>query len=166
MIPNPREFGTFIGAVVNLRNPFPDVNGDAEVIMDADGRLRSFFYRGPRVSPEPAPEAEPDWSKAFELAALDIAAFRRVEPRRHHFVAPAQRAAWAGPRVVVRLQRVPPLASTFVPVRTVFSSTSTSAPARAAAQAAQSPAAPAPTTTTSCSRSNASRGDSPTLNLR
>ena len=56
------------------------------------------------------------------------------------------RAAAVGSSVVVRLQRVPPLASTLVPVRGVFSSTSTSQPSSAARAAAHRPAAPAPIT--------------------
>ncbi|NIR45764.1 MAG: hypothetical protein GWN51_14565, partial [Gemmatimonadetes bacterium] len=68
-----------------------------------------FVHTPRRYHADPWPTEEPDWSLPFELAALDMDDFERVEPRYQRFMAPEHRAAWLGelpgqPGVPVRIE--------------------------------------------------------------
>jgi serine/threonine-protein kinase len=97
MMPD-NDFGSFAGGFVGRWNPFPENTSGIMVSLDPIGRLEFFVHTPRRYTEEPAPEIEPDWSTAFELAGLDMADYTPVEPRYQRYMAPDQRAAWIGPR--------------------------------------------------------------------
>jgi serine/threonine-protein kinase len=96
MLPNNESFGTFAGGPVTRWNPFPEVTGMILVSLDTAGKLRFFAHTPRRFVSDPAPRGEVDWSLPFELAGLDPAAFRQVEPAYQRFADLDSRAAWVG----------------------------------------------------------------------
>jgi len=89
--------------------PLASVSGDAEVVVDTDGRLIGFSATPPEKEPAGQPSEAVAWARVFEAAGLDRAKF--VEAPAQHV--PAQfaddRRAWTGtyaeaPDVPIRLE--------------------------------------------------------------
>jgi hypothetical protein len=83
--------------LVQRNDPPLEVSGMSEVLLDAQGRLRSLTQVPAQVSTEAGPWAEPDWAPFFREAGLEMAAFRSVAPQ---WTAPTDtdaKRAWVGP---------------------------------------------------------------------
>jgi serine/threonine-protein kinase len=97
MTPDNNDWGTFAGGRVGRWNPFPSITGQILVSMGPQGDMDFFVATPRRYRENDLDDDTPDWSVAFELAGLDMADFRPVEPRYQRFMAPDHRAAWVGP---------------------------------------------------------------------
>jgi hypothetical protein len=80
----------------------------AEVVLDPQGRLRSYLGVPPRVEAG-GPWPDPDWSPLFKEAELDLAGFRPVTPIWASPVDSDRKMAWEGldpriPGTTVRLE--------------------------------------------------------------
>jgi serine/threonine-protein kinase len=82
--------------VVDRRDPPADKPGMAEVVLDPQGRLRSYLAVPPQVEAG-GPWPDPDWSTLFREAQLESAAFRPVAPEWSAPVDSDRKAAWEGP---------------------------------------------------------------------
>jgi serine/threonine protein kinase len=117
---------------VERDDPPLNVSGMAEVVLDAQGRLRSYLAVPPGVETG-GPWPEPDWSLLFREAQLDPAAFHAVPPEHASPVDSDRKGAWEGrypgmPETTVRLEAaayhgrpvwfvlIPPWAATRTPV--------------------------------------------------
>ena len=77
-----------------FRDPPHDVPGMARMMLDANGRLRSFSVVPPRYDTTAEPHADPDWSGFFEAAELDPGEFSPVQPVWTPQVNSDRRYAW------------------------------------------------------------------------
>jgi serine/threonine-protein kinase len=93
---------------VDREDPPPNVPGMAEVVLDPQGRLRSYLAVPPRVEAG-GPWPALDWAALFKEAELDPAAFRPVPPNWAAPVDSDHKSAWEGsypgmPDTTVRLE--------------------------------------------------------------
>ncbi len=79
----------------SLDDPPATTPGMVSLQLDGRGRLISLEGR-PAAYDSATGAAEPDWARLFELAGLDTARFRAVEPRWTPSVYGDRRAAWIG----------------------------------------------------------------------
>jgi serine/threonine-protein kinase len=82
--------------VISRDDPPSDVSGMAEVVLDARGRLASFFAVPPQVETGAGPWPQPDWTLLFRESGLDPGAFRATASRWAAPVDSDQKAAWEG----------------------------------------------------------------------
>jgi serine/threonine-protein kinase len=91
LVPSEKNF-----AVVYYDNPAQTSQGMARVILDPQGRLQTFEAIPHRFDDDPGPWDEPDWSRLFEEAGLDMTTFTRVAPAWSPRMATDVQAAWEG----------------------------------------------------------------------
>jgi hypothetical protein len=82
------------GAGIEAGDPPLQRDGDMEVRLDGDGRLRSF--EAIPVHGQASQTAAPDWSGLFSEAGFDPAAWRSVEPQQVPRSYADTRVAWEG----------------------------------------------------------------------
>jgi len=92
LIPNIRE-----NFMVDRFNPPPDASGEADLSLDAHGRLLTLKVIAPQFDDSP-PAGPPDWKPLFAAAGLDYARFRPVPPQWTSLNAAEFRQAWLGPQ--------------------------------------------------------------------
>jgi hypothetical protein len=98
LVPDDLLDGPFPGPLVTETDPPPSIqSGNAAVVLDADGRLKSLDVTPPEREASAASWPEPDWSPLFRAAGLDASLFRPVEPRWTPPLYADRRAAWEGP---------------------------------------------------------------------
>jgi len=94
---------------VSGSNPPADASGMSGVLLDAKGRLVSFYSVPPQLEEPVETSAPPDWSRLFAEARLDMASFTPVAPRWNPPFTSDARAAWEGsfaerPDIKIRLE--------------------------------------------------------------
>jgi hypothetical protein len=86
-----------VAGAVYARNPPIEVSGMAGVWLDTNGRLTEFYRIPPQRDPRPStPAAVADYSKLFELAQIDPAAFKETPPEWMPSFGFDERKAWLG----------------------------------------------------------------------
>jgi serine/threonine-protein kinase len=81
---------------VSTNDPAPQA-GDVTVSLDLSGRLLQFEAMAPELGPPGGGAAATDWTVPFELAGLDLGAFRPLEPTVQPQLYHDTRLAWVGP---------------------------------------------------------------------
>ena len=89
----PEAFGL---GLVTPADPPPTVTGMLSVYLDPQGRLVQFAAVPPQVDDTPAPAAQPDWTRLFEAAGLDMTRFSGTAPKWTPLGICDARAAWTG----------------------------------------------------------------------
>jgi tRNA A-37 threonylcarbamoyl transferase component Bud32 len=100
---------TSINGRVDWNDPPTQVSGMTGVAYDLEGRLLSFYRVPPQLEEDGAPSPEVNWAPVFAEAQLDLARFRRVEPRWTPPFYCDSRAAWEGswprrPEIPLRIE--------------------------------------------------------------
>nr|MDQ3805844.1 hypothetical protein [Acidobacteriota bacterium] len=107
---SPRYLVPFSLDVVGYNDPPHTVSGMAGVRLDTLGRVTAFHGVPPQIIERAGGPARPfDWAALFAEAGLDLAKFRRVEPRWSPPQASDEQAAWEGayadqPDIPVRVE--------------------------------------------------------------
>lgn len=89
---------SFLGGGGRVTGTDPPVNrsGMAEVILDAHGKLHSLVVVPPQIEEPDSESPDPDWSKLFGHAGLDLSLFKPAEPAWAPSVWADTRASWTG----------------------------------------------------------------------
>ena len=99
----------FVGGVVSVSDPPPDISGMATVRLSPRGRLTGLLSVPPQVESAAGPAPAPDWTVLFSEAGLDPAKWTLTEPRWTPRTYCDARAAWQGslperPNVPMRIE--------------------------------------------------------------
>ncbi|HVZ16750.1 MAG TPA: serine/threonine-protein kinase [Terriglobales bacterium] len=87
---------TLVPGIVDLNDPAPITSGMRLIQVDTQGRLVHFEAIPPQQDKSPASASTYDWRVPFQLAGLDLAAFKPAEPTWNSLAAADSRAAWTG----------------------------------------------------------------------
>jgi serine/threonine-protein kinase len=96
-------------AVVTYGNPVQASQGMARALLDPEGRLLSLEAIPSRFDDEPGPWDEPDWSRLFDAAGLDMDSFTPLAPNWAPRMASDVQKAWEGatperPELMLRVE--------------------------------------------------------------
>jgi serine/threonine-protein kinase len=81
---------------VSGTDPPASISGMAAIALDPVGRMTSFSAVPPEVDSSTAPHQQPDPTRLFSAAGLDIKSFQPATPQWTPLVATETRAAWTG----------------------------------------------------------------------
>jgi hypothetical protein len=98
LVPTDLLDGPFPGPLVTETDPPPSIqSGNAFLVLDAEGRLKSLDLTPPEHEAAASKAPDPDWSPLFRAAGLDETLFKPVESRWTPPLYADRRAAWEGP---------------------------------------------------------------------
>ncbi|MGH6739752.1 MAG: serine/threonine-protein kinase, partial [Bradyrhizobium sp.] len=87
---------TLVPGIVTVNDPAPTTSGMRLTIVDMHGRLLDFERIPPQHDTLAASATPYDWRIPFQLAGLDLAQFKPVEPTWNSLAASDTRQAWTG----------------------------------------------------------------------